>query len=233
MSTEDFWSVDASLSCTSHQEASAPLFQKGIVKIVNGDLHKIFQHLEVKIFDDSVQASLFENCSEFVKFWKDLTFSSESQLQESFTTLLKTIVGPSLIVELERSNEDRSRCDIVVSECLVLDEVNEATKKGRPSMFIELKSPTRFENLNLAEHKYQLIHYVKELLSRHVSIRVLPFILFNGSKFYVGYAEWESFADLQLIIEETPVSIYNRFNHIRSISISLTLVAMALLTFAM
>ena len=75
------------------------------------------------------------------------------------------------------SREDKWRSDLIVSYG---PEKNMGKRVyGRPTMFLELKSPFNDRRFKLTDHKDQLVYYVKEIIGRHASVSYLPFVLLN------------------------------------------------------
>ena len=104
------------------------------------------------------------------------------------------------IVERQRILDDKARTDLIISQVNFKEpQPGSSAKKsankqtGRPSFLIELKAPA-LSNFTLERHHDQLVHYVQELLSRHVSVQTLPFALFNGHQYILGYADWPDYS---------------------------------------
>jgi hypothetical protein len=207
--SEEALSQTSSKSSLSHQEASSSLFDRGLITVSEDVVKNIFDSLNLKIFGSNEEAS--QEASTFVNFLEDLKrVNNERELQNSLKNYLKSIILQNYnIIENERTNEDHSRCDLIISRGKSTQDGK--GQLGRPAVLIELKSPKLWRSFTLSGHIHQIVRYAKELLSKHVSVAALPFVLFNGKSFYLGLAEWQSFNKLELKVDKMGFSIFESY----------------------
>jgi hypothetical protein len=204
--------MDAKSHTSTHTSAASSLYSRNYVLKDNLSLEEFLRKLDISPITSKKTARRRVAPNEgpsFESFWtaSDLNWRKtdinrpESVLQKEFNELLQHILPSGrLFTEVERSNEVRSRCDIIIST----GDRATATM-GRPALFIELKKSGA--DLRLNEHSNQLVHYAKQLIGRHASVRILPFILFNGLKFFVRYAEWTDYNELEFHLNKREFNI--------------------------
>lgn len=198
-------SATGSKPSSGHESASAGVVHRDILTITPNILPLLFSDLDLYYAKNDCSVLETEAGALFRDFFKENVnaFDSEKALENSLRKTLSEIMmklDGRRLVEQQRTLDDLSRTDIIVSR------VNETPLKdepaGRPAILFELKSPT-LKSLDLKKHKFQLVHYVRELLGRHVSVERLPFVLFNGYEYYVGLAIWLNYSRLRIEFDST------------------------------
>jgi hypothetical protein len=205
----------ADASRTTHADASAPLFGRNLVSEQKLSFGKFFQGLHLNLPKDEPDAMKLLETGDgaiFKTFWDGTSYNwknePENVLQKDFTDLLyKILPAQKFMVELERRHNDRSRSDIIVS--IAPGGLDSGRIIGRPILLLELKSTKA--DFKFPTHKDQLIHYVKELLGRHVSIELLPFVLFNGISYFVGYVKWFGFHKFEIFLNSQRFDILDKY----------------------
>lgn len=191
MSTEDCDSKERCLDAPSHSEL---LLEDGVVTLKRQSISDIFSRLKLKFHENNAEASGLQECIAFKKHWNTGHFESESELQDSLSVFLKHFLPHKNILK-DRGNENQSKVFVAVYE-----------KSGVPSTFAELNIT---KSHGLAKGKRELMRRVKHVLSQYVSVNLLPFVFFTGREFCVGFAEWDSYASLEIAVDDVCLSIYD------------------------
>lgn len=196
---------------SAHQTATESLYSRKLVRTGPTKIEKIFRELNLSYIKDTKAAKALlasQGGKEFLGFWEQSRAANapnypERSLEEDCEKMLKNVIehhdgANPHVVERQRTLDDSARTDLIVSS---VKTDNALSRAGRPSFLLELKAPEA--KFGLALHQHQVVHYVQELLSRHVSVSKLPFAIFNGHQYYVGLANWKSYAELAIDMEET------------------------------
>lgn len=199
---------------SAHASASASLFKRNLVAEESQPFNEFFEELHLRLPQNEADAEKLletQNGAIFKAFWNKESCNwmdaIENVLQKEFAELLCKILPNNRRVELERRHEDKSRSDITITTAPGGED--SGTIKGRPVMFFELKS-TRAD-FSFSRHKDQLNHYVKELLGRHVSIELLPFVLFNGMSYFVGYGKWLGYHKFGICVNHQRFDVLKKY----------------------
>lgn len=146
----------------------------------------------------------------FLKFLMK-SYADEEELQLEFVRVLKKFLPTDRIVEKERSHENRSRSDVIISKGP--GKIKGKKKIGRPCCLIELKRPPKKDfDFSLDTHKYQLLNYVRQLIGTHVSVALIPFLLFNGKSYFIGLAKWQNYALFEIVLDKFEYQLFNEYN---------------------
>lgn len=164
---------------------------------------------ENKIPDAAHEGDSAKLMKAFIKFYSS-DYEDEKTMQKALIEFLKRVVSEEdQEIQSERVHENRYRSDIIIAN----KSKGKNTKRGRPSCLIELKSSKSISNedFTLEMHKFQLVCYVKQLISKHVSVWLLPIILFNGSSFFVGLANWSTLASFDIQFDEYEYFLFKKY----------------------
>lgn len=191
---------------SAHYAASLPFLVRTCVQLSSLSPGQLHRKLGIPFFEADKEASEFLDM-EVGRAWLTLLNGplpkSESDLHGSMEIFIKSFLPLVRIVERERTNDDKSRCDLIVSIGPGADKGRK--KMARPALLLEFKSPKAAFDIN--NHQYQLVRYLKELLGTHVYVALLPVILFNGKSFFFGFAEWVDYRELRIEVSQVQVHV--------------------------
>lgn len=200
----------------SREEISRSLIERKVVHSSPSTIDLIIERLALRSEIENAKASLIRSVAENdssakIRILRDFILSvdlsiEEKLLQKNFIECLRKIIPETYMITKDRTNEDRTRCDIVIS--LKPGDLKES-KYGRASCFFELKRP-KGAGLQLETHKMQVLNYMQQLMSKHVSLEQLPFVLFNGTEFFVGLACWSDYTKFEIFLHEEKFDLFQR-----------------------
>jgi hypothetical protein len=188
------------------------------VDISKGKIDSIFLDLHLKEIETESKAKDILGTAggkEFLKFWESGPATGakahlETNLEDRLVPWLEKVAqhheGDYLhVVQRPRNLDDDSRTDLVISS---VPKNWKPHQGGKPSCLLELKEP--MVDLSSNKLQRQLCQYVQEFLSRQLSVKRLPFVLFNGLEYYVGVAKWQGYTKLSVTMNDEPIKCRTR-----------------------